>query len=561
MHHAIVTTALALALLVPSISFSEQPTKFIDLSLMIAPEYPCTWPDGFPHFKIEHVKTIGRESFYNIDTLTIDGNTGTQMDVPPHSVARPELKLPHSGPLGLEFTEKTPAWKFVGEACVVDLHQLLDKGEPGASSLVQPEHVEAWEKKFRPFHFGDVVLFHTGYTDKYYLPGEAGRRFIADVLEKKHPGYPDPHPDTMEYIAKKGVRHIGTDSPSMGTLPDLGEPAHYAALQYGAIFTEGAIGLAQLPKTGAFYCMMGPRHKDGPYSEGRAFAMTGGDLPKWLIESARKKQVIDLSVVNSIRFPLTWSGKGVNRHRHRYTKADFLYASHLDLYHHTHIMDSQAGTSLVPPAFALPPKKLDPNAYAPEARIWLEEYEKNYGPRGVSDVTTEKVSLSQTCGWARVIDVTHLVGTTSRAQWPASPKITVEEIKDFETKNGELKAGDVVIFHSGHVDRHFKADSEGTALMTDPINGISEGWPAPTVDAIAYLVEKDIRCVGTDGPTLGGVDPKEALMTYWMLGTRRMVGVEFLTNVANLPKKAYFLFAPVKIRDCHGGPGRAIALY
>ena len=153
-------------------SFADEETKFIDLSLMIAPEYPCTWPDGFPHFKIEHVKTIGRESAYNVDTLTIDGNTGTQMDVPPHSVARPDLKLPHSGPFGLEFTDKTPAWKFVGEACVVDLHELLDQGENGVSSLVLTKHVTAWEKKFRPFRFGDVVLFHTEYTDKYYLPGE-----------------------------------------------------------------------------------------------------------------------------------------------------------------------------------------------------------------------------------------------------------------------------------------------------------------------------------------------------------------------------------------------------
>ena len=40
-----------------------------------------------------------------------------------------------------------------------------------------------------------------------------------------------------------------------------------------------------------------------------------------------------------------------------------------------------------------------------------------------------------------------------------------------------------------------------------------------------------------------------------------MVGVEFLVNVGAVPKNAYFLFAPVKIRGLHGGPGRATALY
>jgi kynurenine formamidase len=40
-----------------------------------------------------------------------------------------------------------------------------------------------------------------------------------------------------------------------------------------------------------------------------------------------------------------------------------------------------------------------------------------------------------------------------------------------------------------------------------------------------------------------------------------MVGVEFLTHVGHLPEKAFFVFAAVKIQGCHGGPGRAIALY
>ena len=97
--------------------------------------------------------------------------------------------------------------------------------------------------------------------------------------------------------------------------------------------------------------------------------------------------------------------------------------------------------------------------------------------------------------------------------------------------------------------------------MADPINGRSEGWPAPGPDTIFYLADKGIRCVATDGPTLGGVEPKRALMTYWAMGSRGMAGVEFLTHVGQLPANAYFLFAAVKIRGCHGGPGRAIALY
>ena len=67
--------------------------------------------------------------------------------------------------------------------------------------------------------------------------------------------------------------------------------------------------------------------------------------------------------------------------------------------------------------------------YSAEVRGWLSEYEKKYGKRGVSSMTTEKVPLSWTCGEARVIDVRSLIGTTKRQQWPMSPEITVEHIK------------------------------------------------------------------------------------------------------------------------------------
>ncbi len=72
---------------------AETGQRFVDHSLLVATEYPCTWPTyPFPRFQITHQRVIGPTSPYNVDVLLIDGNTGTQLDVPPHSVARPELK-------------------------------------------------------------------------------------------------------------------------------------------------------------------------------------------------------------------------------------------------------------------------------------------------------------------------------------------------------------------------------------------------------------------------------------------------------------------------------------
>lgn len=555
--------AICLLLLSQSgnLQVSADESRFVDCSLLVAPEYPATWPSApFPRFQITHERTIGLASAYNVDVLLIDGNTGTQLDVPPHSVARPELKREKSGPLGLAWTDRIEAWQFGGEACVVDVRDLLDKAPNGTSPLVLREHVERFEQQHRRLTFGDVVLFRSDYSDRYYRPLPEGRRYIADILDRKAPGYPDPDPDCMEFLATRGVMTLGTDSASMGPLPNLAEPTHYAGLKHGMIWTEGATNLGALPSAGAFYLMLGPKHKDGPYSEGRAFAIVGGDLPTRLIAACKAKRALDLSPTLEQGLPLTSPGIGTGNHRQVYLRIDFLYSEYLDMHHHTHLMDSMAGTHLVPPSYALPPEGVQVT-YAPEVRGWLVEYENLYGPRGFSSMTTEKVPLDWTCGEARVIDVTSLIGTTEKSNWPVSPEITPAHIEAYETQHGALRPGDVVLFHTGHVERHLKPASDDSGLWSDPLTGKSEGWPAPGPDAVLYLKKKGIRCVATDAPDLGGVDPKRALMTYWALGSSEMVGVEFLVNAGSVPEKAYFLFAAVKVRDCHGGPGRAMVLY
>ncbi len=539
----------------------ESAGKVIDLSLLVAAEYPVTWPSiGWPHYQFNHYLRIGPVSAYNVDILTMDANTGTQIDVPPHSIPRPGSKLPNEGPLGLAFMDQIPAWQFAGEACVIDVRELRDKGANGHSSLVLKKHVLAWEKKNRPLGFGDVVLFHSGYSDTYFKAFPAGRRFVADPVQGVTPAWPDPAPEAMDYIGSLGVLAAGTDSPSMGPLPDLAEPTHYAGLKHGMLWTESGTGYGRLPPTGAFYCMLGPKLVDSATAEARAFAIVGGPAQQ-LIESVRNKRAVDLSVRMANGLPLSSPGRGVGNHRQPFLTIDIAYNPVTGAQNQTHTMDGHSGTHLVPPAYALPPEGFDNNSYASEVQAWLAKYEEKYGPRGTSDVTTEKVPISQTSGWSRVISVKSLVGSTKSQSWPASPEITVAAIKKYEKESGDLKAGEIAIFHSGHSDANCNDADKADGCMTDPLNGKSEGWPAPGPGAIMYLAEKGIRCVATDGPTLGGVEPQRALMTYWALGSKGMVGVEYLTNVGALPEKAYFLFAAPKVRGGHGGPGRAIALY
>ena len=188
----------------------------VDLSLLVAPDMPCTWPAaGFPPFHIDHYLTIGPLSPYNNDILAIDGNTGTQLDVPPHSIPHPDTNLPNAGPYGRMYTDKVPAWQFCGEACVVDCRDLLESETAGRSALVKKERIIAWEREHRPLGPGDVVVLRSGYTDKFYRPLPAGRRFAADPVEGLAPAWPDPDPATsrVETSARtalaKSVRRVG----------------------------------------------------------------------------------------------------------------------------------------------------------------------------------------------------------------------------------------------------------------------------------------------------------------------------------------------------------------
>jgi len=252
--------------------------------------------------------------------------------------------------------------------------------------------------------------------------------------------------------------------------------------------------------------MLAPKHAGGPYSECRALAIVGGDLPHRLATSCREKRAIDLSPTLAAGLPLTSPGIGFGQHRQPYLKVDFLYSDYLDMWHHTHLMASMTGTHLVPPSYALPVSDA-PVAYAPVIRGWLAEYEAKYGKRGTSSVTTEQVPIDWTCGPARVIDVRALVGTTEPSSWPASPEITVAHIREFERNLGELQPGDVVIFHTGHLDRTLAPQHDSAEVWSNPLHGKSEGWPSPGPDAIRYLKQQGIRCAAIDAPDLGGVDP------------------------------------------------------
>jgi kynurenine formamidase len=228
------------------------------------------------------------------------------------------------------------------------------------------------------------------------------------------------------------------------------------------------------------------------------------------------------------------------------------------------LLDGQAGTHVVLPSYSLPPVGFDNSRYSDDVRVLLKKFESQFGPRGNSSLTLDQAPLGQMLGPAHVIDVRKLIGSTQPAAWPASPAITLDWIKQHETQR-PIQAGEVVIFFSGYSDEHFQplpAAPELDRLFAAPLAGKAEGWLAPTPEVIAYLAERGIRCIGTDGPTLGGVNRENALFVNWLAANKGVLAIEYLTNVGSIQgRDAFFVFAPIKIKGTRGGYGRALALY
>ncbi len=562
----VVLLVWSLFVLMPQVGRAQvSPDIVKDLTLLVAPDRPCVWPVGMTQHIVVPSRTFGPGAYHR-DLIIIDEHTGTQWDAPAHFVPPPDSGLPGAGPMGAITGEKVPAWQFCGEACVIDIRSHIDEAPDGESYLIRPEIVQAWEKAHRPLKFGDVVLFRSDYSDKYYQPFPAGERFVTTALRKETPGWPAPTPETMEYLGSKGVKTLGLDGASMGPLPNLAVATHQAGGKLGMIWTECSTNLGSLPTTGAFTALLAAKHAGGSGGECRGIGITEPKLAARLIESARNKRVADLSVTLDEDYPVTWPGYGPGDEASRYVSKTLNAFSKArgPYFAKTHMLDGQAGTHVVLPSYSLPPTGFDNNRYSADVQAVLKKYEAKFGPRGHSAMTLDQAPLSQMLGEAHVVDVRKLVGSTKTADWPASPVITLEYLKQRDVER-PFRSGEVVIFYSGYSDAHFKPLPEAPeldGLFAAPLAGKAEAWPAATAEAIAYLADKGVRCIGTDGPTLGGVNRENALMVNWLAANKGILTIEFLTNVAAIhDKPAYFLFAPIKIHGTRGGYGRALALF
>lgn len=180
------------------------------------------------------------------------------------------------------------------------------------------------------------------------------------------------------------------------------------------------------------------------------------------------------------------------------------------------------------------------------------------GEHPAGDITVDRIPLTQTMGPAAVVDVSGLIDPEETSA--TSTYIEPEHLVAFESEHGRFASGEIVLFRSGWDETRYHEGAVGRAYAHDAvILGRGPAWPAPSPAAMEHLIDRGVRCVGTDAPSMGS---RQAGRDVHMKGlSRGCVFIEALTNLRALPERgAMFVFAPVKIARGSGAPGRAFAV-
>ncbi|HJU64221.1 MAG TPA: cyclase family protein [Gemmatimonadaceae bacterium] len=195
------------------------------------------------------------------NTIALGEHTGTHFDAPVHWISGKDL--PNNA------CDTIPVRRFIGPACVIDVTREVSANP---DFLLEPGHVETWERAHGRIPVGAWVLLRTGWSK---------RRGAAEFLNVAEDGPHSPgfHQSTSGLLATErdvlgvGVETVGTDAGQAGRFQP---PFPNHGIMHGA----GKFGLAslcnldQLPATGAVVIAAPLKLVNGSGSPLRVLAIT-----------------------------------------------------------------------------------------------------------------------------------------------------------------------------------------------------------------------------------------------------------------------------------------------
>lgn len=166
----------------------------------------------------------------------------------------------------------------------------------------------------------------------------------------------------------------------------------------------------------------------------------------------------------------------------------------------------------------------------------------------------DQIPLSSLIGNAVVINV------SEKTKNNPDYLISVQDITDWEAKNGVIPAATIVLFNTGYAKyypnrkEYFGTDKKGAEAI--PLLH----FPGISAEASTFLAEqRKAKAVGIDTASIDYGQSKD-FQTHRILMGHNIPGFENLTNLDALPiTGAYVVALPMKIAGGSGGPLRIIA--
>lgn len=167
--------------------------------------------------------------------------------------------------------------------------------------------------------------------------------------------------------------------------------------------------------------------------------------------------------------------------------------------------------------------------------------------------TIDQIPLSQLVAPAVVIDI------SSKTKANADYRLTAADVKEWETKNGAIASGTIVLLNTGWASKYGSRKAyfgDDTPGATDKLH-----FPSFGEDSAKLLVnERHVAAIGLDTPSID-YGPSTNFIVHQIAMGANVPGFENLMNVDQLPARGATVIAlPMKIAGGSGGPLRIIAL-
>lgn len=167
--------------------------------------------------------------------------------------------------------------------------------------------------------------------------------------------------------------------------------------------------------------------------------------------------------------------------------------------------------------------------------------------------TADQIPLEQLIAPAVVVDV------SARAAADADYRLTLQDVRGWEEKNGSVPAGSIVLLRTGWGKRW--PDRKRYLGDDKPGDASNLHFPSYGAEAARYLIEQ--RKVAALGVDTASIDhgPSKDFIVHQIAGGADVPGLENVAGLEELPATGAWVIAlPMKIAGGSGGPVRIVAL-